>query len=479
MKNQPILIIYAFAAFIECVSINRLHAQNICFTNPVNYFADYTPLVIVPDDFNKDGIVDLACANKKSNQGSNVSVFIGKGDGTFSPAVNYLTNGGNESVTSGDFDKDGYSDLAVTNYNSHTISILLNHGNGTFDTAKNLPYGNFPASIVATDFNNDGNSDLVWINEGDASVNLLPGNGNGTFGDTLLLKTPDGTPLCIKVSDLNGDSAIDILVSSYIPSNSISIFIGHGDGSFEPRTDYRVEGSMFRYPGQFTVADLNKDGKQDLAVCHPAFGVDTVSIWLGKGDGTFNSPSFFRMVGGPASIAATDFNKDGNEDIVVADYDPNSISVLSGNGDGAFGMKQSYSTGVNPTCVATADFNGDTLPDITVVNSGTNTDDGDLSVLINCLTTGFLVDEQLTSNALLYLYPNPFTDYTELTISSSFPIQNDTNISLYDLYGRIAADIPVSNNKTKIYRNNLPAGIYLIVLSANKETACTAKLIIQ
>ena len=74
-------------------------------------------------DWNGDGKADLAVANADSN---NVSILLGKGDGTFLAAVNYAAGKGPTSVTAGDWNGDGKLDLAVANYNSNNVSILLN-----------------------------------------------------------------------------------------------------------------------------------------------------------------------------------------------------------------------------------------------------------------------------------------------------------------------------------------------------------------
>ena len=68
------------------------------------------------------------------------------------------------SVTAGDFNGDGYLDLAVANYNSNTVSILLNNGSGVFTQSSTPGVGSNPYSVTAGDFNGDGYLDLAVAN---------------------------------------------------------------------------------------------------------------------------------------------------------------------------------------------------------------------------------------------------------------------------------------------------------------------------
>ena len=79
---------------------------------------------------------------------------------------------------------------------------------------------------------------------------------------------------------------------------------------------------------------LNGDGKQDLVTVKPTS--DSVSILLGNGDGTFQHAVSVSVGGGPFSVAIADLNGDGIEDLAVADETGGTVSVLVGNGDGRF-----------------------------------------------------------------------------------------------------------------------------------------------
>src|ERR1700730_2764672 len=87
-------------------------------------------------------------------------------------------------------------------------------------------------------------------------------------------------------------------------------------------------------PASVIAADFNGDGKLDLAVANSSS--NTVSILLGKGDGTFGAKTDFGVGFRPRSVAVGDFNGDGKLDLAVANEFSGTVSILLGNGDGTF-----------------------------------------------------------------------------------------------------------------------------------------------
>src|SRR5207302_7897674 len=101
---------------------------------------------------------------------------------------------------------------------------------------------------------------------------------------------------------------------------------------------------------------------------------DTVSVALGKGDGTFLAPQTFDVGINPNSVAVGDFNGDGTPDLAVATYDihrfgpPGDVSVLLGNGDGTFQAQLTFPAGTTPFCGVAGGFSGDGTPGLAVLN---------------------------------------------------------------------------------------------------------------
>ena len=115
------------------------------FEEPIIYAAGHTPYAVIIDDFNGDGNLDLAVSNvgiregiMPTREGSSISVLLGKGDGTFYPAQNYDAGINPTELAQGDFNGDGKIDLVVGSWRNNKISVLLGRGDGTFDPPGNM-----------------------------------------------------------------------------------------------------------------------------------------------------------------------------------------------------------------------------------------------------------------------------------------------------------------------------------------------------
>ncbi len=165
------------------------------------------------------------------------------------------------------------------------------------------------------------------------------------------------------IADFNGDRIKDVAVTNH-NSGSISVLLGKGDGTFHAPLS-TTTGSYPRYLG---VGDFNRDGRLDLVTSRWSTG--HVTYLAGKGDGTFEAPVDTLVTGDPMGLAVADFNGDGKLDVVTAQYRSQSVSVLLGQGDGTFASPITTSMPINVEYVVTGDFNGDGKQDVATVQGG-------------------------------------------------------------------------------------------------------------
>jgi hypothetical protein len=401
-----------------------------------------TSYKVVSGDFNGDGNLDLAVSNYNSSQ---ITILLGHGDGSFTmaPGSPFSAGGQPNQLVVGDFNGDGKLDLAAVNWTGSNVSVFLGNGDGTFTAApgSTYPLGGNGGGIVAGDFNGDGKLDLAASVYPSGNVYMLLGNGDGTF------TAAPGSPFVggagtytAAAGDFNGDGKLDFVKSNYANSD-VSVLLGNGAGGLT-----LAPGSPTAFAGgsqtvAVAVADFNSDGKEDLAVCN--YGSNTVSILLGNGDGTFTQAAGSPIVtaSAPLDIAATDFNGDGKTDLVVANYSGNSgfLTFLMGNGDGTFSNKGNLnfsSLGINSglSSVTIGDFNGDGAPDVAV---GCYPGSSNVAVLLNEAGTRTTLSAPSSSS---YGQAVTFTATVAASVAGAPQVQSG-NVSFFDgttLLGTVA-----------------------------------------
>ena len=402
---------------------------------------------------------DLIVANSADND---VGILLGKGDGTFNAQTTFPTGTNPVWIATGNFNPNGGTDtnldLAVANQGSNNISILLGNGDGTFTAGTTLAAGSSPVSVVTANFHDtvagSTSLDLAVANQADNSISIFQGNGDGTFKPPTLLQLPSGfLPTALAAADFNKDGHIDLAVADK-GNNTVSIFLGNGDGTFQLRTDYAVGSS----PVWISAADFNGDGVLDLAVADNGATNTTdtgnvVSILLGQvgsnstATGTFvaGSQRDFPAGNGPVSIAVGDYNVDGVADLAVADQGDNAVSILLGLGSGLFSPNFELPVGTSPVSITTGIFNSDNLPDVATANNGSNNS----SVILN--SSSF---SGSSSGLPGSLYPG--AEYLDIGLkvkaTPRIHLNDETTLQLaFDISSLSAQNfntIPVINNET-------------------------------
>jgi Tfp pilus tip-associated adhesin PilY1 len=207
---------------------------------------------------------------------------------------------------------------------------------------------------------------------GTGDVAVLLGSGDGKLGAATKMAAQN--PGAIAAGDANGDGKVDLVVTHLVslhPMEGIGVFAGKGDGTFLGYVPY----ASGMGPQAVTMADLDGDGKVDLAVANK--DSNDVSVLLGV-PGGFGAPSPVPAGALAVDVVVADFNRDGKLDLAVANQG-GKVRILLGKGNGAFNPPLGHPANKNPRSLAVADFNGDGKPDLAVANSTS----GDVSVLLN------------------------------------------------------------------------------------------------
>lgn len=370
--------LFLIASFTLLAAASPALAGSIKFSAANSFTSGInSPNCVSTGDFNGDGIPDVVV----NNEFDQFAVFLGKGDGTFSGPAIYTTSFYVQSCAAvGDFNRDGKIDIVMIGGGSNSLALFSGNGDGTFNPPvySNIALAGASVSTVVADFNKDGNLD-IFIG-GNGSSELILGDGNGNFTNTLF-QPVSGFHLAI--ADFNGDGNLDVAATSPF-TFSVSVLLGNGDGTFQSPITYPT---LTQCDG-VAAGRFGRSHHSDLAVT-----IDSaLQVFLGNGDGSFTSSpdDLFPTGSDPGQVVAADFNNDGILDIVTADFGGDGGTVDEGTAIGPFGISLDVPTGLEPGAVAVADFNNDGSADFVVANFG----DGTLSVVLNQSGTFLTVSQQ-------------------------------------------------------------------------------------
>jgi Flp pilus assembly secretin CpaC len=430
------------------------------------------PVAMVTADFRSSGTQDLAVVNQVDNT---LTILLNQGEGanpqlaqpttgiglvspislgtawtTSTPAPALATGSLNASSTAAN--SDSFADLLVTDPVGNTVIVLLGDGDGSFKKpATPIPVGNQPSGIVVGTFNSkngDSNLGFVVTNFKDNTYSVFNGNGDGTFtpvkGSPFALPSTEVGPIAITTADFNGDGYPDLAILNQTSKN-VSILEGNGDGTFtEFAKSPWIVGNL---PVTIASGSLSGSSGPALAIANQAD--NSITVYLGNGDGTFAASSQSPLTTGttPTGIAIADFAQQSNGGIAVANTGDGTVTVYLDLGSGLFTSAVEPAVGTNPTAIVPGDFTNSTFPDIAVTNN--------ISGAIGQVTL-IVSPASLISNAGISQQPYPGSEYTDIGIKFKTTSQlHDNNevtlqmeFEIKSLSGNNVNGIPIISNRS-------------------------------
>jgi hypothetical protein len=369
-------------------------SPNLNFFAPLaSYPVGTGPVYVVVYDTRGNGKQDIVVASLGTppNVAGDVTVSLNNGDGTFQNATHYSLGGVGDaavvenpnSAALADVDGDGHADIVV-GLSSSNIAVLYGNGDGTFNTTSEK----FPSNVTGGLYvalgkiaNGTTHVDAVISDSFGNQVSVLTGSGvrgPTNFAATSHLFTVGPGPSYVVVQDFDKNGSLDVATVN-LTDSTVSVLLNNGSVgtpvSFQTVANYMGGGGA----DGLAAGDINADGKLDLVTAN--VNDNTVSVLIGKGDGTFMTKVDYPTGTGtsPAAIAIGDFNQDSHMDLVTANSATNNISLLLANPGGGFAMPLSFPAGNNPSHLAAGLLNNDTKPDVVVGDFKGNA----VSVLLN------------------------------------------------------------------------------------------------
>ncbi len=296
----------------------------------------FPPTATVAFDLGGEGDLDLAMA------GSRLTIFENEGGLKF--AVSGLVSGfgTSQGVAAGDLDGDGATDLAVTKQAS--IWAQFQRG-GKLGSSLVTAIAPDPSGVVLADFDLDGDLDMAAVVG--RGFSILRNDGHGLFFSQLSFPLDGAIPASVVTADLDGDGDPDI---AYVSDLGSQVLWNLGQANFQAKE------VPFLFGKSLAAVDLDGDRALDL--------VTEAALARNRGRGEFSPAESYHSVAFPGTVTAADIDRDGRMDIALTSEAEASLTVLFQRVPGSFSPVIYPVAGPAGSLLASADFDGDGAPEI-------------------------------------------------------------------------------------------------------------------
>lgn len=385
------------------VAINGVSAVDVLYGSATGFTrrsvaVGRTTNVLSTADIDLDGWDDIAAVSTDTDA---VAILRGGPTG-FALAGARHTGPSPRGIASGDFNRDGHPDFAVSNRSGNSVTVLLSQPGTVLPTpSDDLAAGSGARGIVAGDFNNDGRIDIAAAAEFEPQLTLfsnrttfittgfsfhedrvavsgpdtrtvaadlnhngkpdLLANGFALLDDRRIVNVEQHSPsfvFDVAAADYDRDGHLDVVMAVQYSRptedsgfEGVEVYRGDGNGGFTLIREVAVAGAH-----QVRVADLNRDGRSDLVVA----GTASVSILLQGVSGSIDVP----VASYPSQIETADVNRDDRIDVLVSHRDPSAIETLIGDGRGRLSPTSAVKFRLPVEQFVVADFNHDGRVDL-------------------------------------------------------------------------------------------------------------------